>query len=240
MSTAFESGQWLLCDFHIHTSVSDGALSPDEVVDLYGQHGFDVIAITDHVVGKLDYEDYAAEALESYVLTEKQFPDYIEQLVEASKRAWEKYNMILIPGAEFTSNRRGFHLLGIDIRQFIDPGLPAEEIAMKIHEQGGLAIAAHPCRGVTEGVGELGHLWKNRDKLAAVLDAWEIGNRRELYTEVGEARLSYVASSDFHDPRHLYTWKTMLGCEKTVEAVKDEIRSNKRVAIRLFKKGNSV
>ncbi|NTV46079.1 MAG: phosphotransferase [Chlorobiales bacterium] len=235
MGSAFETDQWLFCDFHIHTSWSDGALSPKEVVDLYGQHGFDVIAITDHVVGPADYEDYTAAGLESYVLTETQFPEYIETLIGEAKRAWEKYNMILIPGAEFTSNRRGFHLLGVDIRQFIDSGLPAEEIATKIHEQGGLAIAAHPCRGVTEGVGELGHLWKNRKKLVTLIDAWEIGNRRELYPAVAEEKLRYVANSDFHDHRHLYTWKTMLGCEKNIEAIKAEIRSNKRVAIRLFK-----
>lgn len=42
--------QWLSCDFHIHTTRSDGEYSMDEVVDLYGETGFDVIAITDHVL----------------------------------------------------------------------------------------------------------------------------------------------------------------------------------------------
>src|SRR5271169_4428639 len=42
--------QMLLCDFHIHTTFSDGSLEMGKTVDLFGQAGFDVIAITDHVV----------------------------------------------------------------------------------------------------------------------------------------------------------------------------------------------
>ena len=38
-------GKWLLCDFHIHTDLSDGSLPLREVVNLYGEQGFDVIAI---------------------------------------------------------------------------------------------------------------------------------------------------------------------------------------------------
>jgi predicted metal-dependent phosphoesterase TrpH len=40
----------LLCELHAHTTWSDGALTPLELVDLYGSAGFDVLAITDHVV----------------------------------------------------------------------------------------------------------------------------------------------------------------------------------------------
>jgi hypothetical protein len=37
------NGQWLLCDFHIHTQFSDGSLSLNEVVNLYGNNAFDAI-----------------------------------------------------------------------------------------------------------------------------------------------------------------------------------------------------
>ena len=40
----------LLCDFHIHTTWSDGSVELRRAVDLFGQAGFDAIAITDHVV----------------------------------------------------------------------------------------------------------------------------------------------------------------------------------------------
>ena len=42
----------LLCDFHIHTTWSDGSVPLRDVVDIYGQAGFDVIAITDHIHNK--------------------------------------------------------------------------------------------------------------------------------------------------------------------------------------------
>ena len=46
---------FLLCDFHVHTTWSDGQLALAEVIDLYGSTGkFDVIAITDHILMKKD------------------------------------------------------------------------------------------------------------------------------------------------------------------------------------------
>lgn len=35
-------------DFHLHTTASDGRLSPGEVVEMAGRKGMDIIAITDH------------------------------------------------------------------------------------------------------------------------------------------------------------------------------------------------
>ena len=44
---------FLLCDFHVHTTWSDGRLSLRDVVDLYGQtEKFDVLAITDHILAR--------------------------------------------------------------------------------------------------------------------------------------------------------------------------------------------
>jgi 3',5'-nucleoside bisphosphate phosphatase len=41
-----QSNAMLLCDFHIHTTFSDGSVELRRTVDLFGQAGFDVIAIT--------------------------------------------------------------------------------------------------------------------------------------------------------------------------------------------------
>lgn len=32
-------GNWLLCDFHIHTSFSDGEFPLQDIVRLYGENG---------------------------------------------------------------------------------------------------------------------------------------------------------------------------------------------------------
>src|SRR5215210_6999269 len=43
-----ESGEWLRCALHAHTTNSDGELSPSLLVAHYERAGFDVLAITDH------------------------------------------------------------------------------------------------------------------------------------------------------------------------------------------------
>lgn len=40
--------KWQKVALHLHTTVSDGALTPEEVADVYKQAGFDAIAFTDH------------------------------------------------------------------------------------------------------------------------------------------------------------------------------------------------
>ena len=42
---------------------------------------------------------------------------------------------------------------------------------------------------------------------------------------VAEEGLPVVANGDFHEPRHLSGWKTLLPCEKDPDAVVDYLRS---------------
>jgi hypothetical protein len=48
---------------------------------------------------------------------------------------------------------------------------------------------------------------------------------------VAERRLPFVATGDFHAPEHLFTWKTLLTCERTEEAVVDRLRSSAPCAL---------
>lgn len=51
-------------DYHIHTTCSDGMLTPVEIVKKYAREGYDIIAITDHdTTGGLQEAQIAAEAL---------------------------------------------------------------------------------------------------------------------------------------------------------------------------------
>ncbi|NCZ96456.1 hypothetical protein EBZ02_04745, partial [bacterium] len=43
------------------------------------------------------------------------------------------------------------------------------------------------------------------------------------------------AGSDFHKPKHITSWKTLLFCEKDPEAIKACIRENKDVSITLYR-----
>jgi hypothetical protein len=74
---------------------------------------------------------------------------------------------------------------------------------------------------------------------APLIDAWEIANRNNIFTPVGLKRLAFLANSDFHKPKHIYSWKTLLRCPKDPEAIKACIRKNEQVAITLYRDSDS-
>jgi hypothetical protein len=79
------------------------------------------------------------------------------------------------------------------------------------------------------------YLWENQEKFAPLLDAWEIANRNNIFNDIGLKRLPFIANSDFHKPRHIYSWKTLIHAAKDAEAIKDCIRRNEHVAITLYR-----
>jgi len=68
-----------------------------------------------------------------------------------------------------------------------------------------------------------------------LLDAWEIANRNNIFNDIGLKRLPFIANSDFHKPKHIYSWKTLIYCEKDADAIKECIRRNEHVAITLYR-----
>lgn len=83
-------------DLHIHTTASDGAWSPEAVVEGAAKGGLDVIAVTDH--------------------------DTTAAVVPAQAAA-EAFRLQVIPGIEVSSTWQGqdIHILGY----FVDPDAPA-------------------------------------------------------------------------------------------------------------------
>ena len=76
----------LLCDFHIHTKYSDGSVELRRTVDLFGQAGFDVIAITDHVVnGDSSFGKLAHRF--RFTINEQNFAEYMAHIREETERA---------------------------------------------------------------------------------------------------------------------------------------------------------
>ena len=55
---------------------------------------------------------------------------------------------------------------------------------------------------------------------------------------LGLKHFPYVANSDFHKPKHLYSWKTLVRCEKNWPAVKQALRVNVDIALTLFRNGS--
>jgi predicted metal-dependent phosphoesterase TrpH len=136
-----------LCDFHIHSTFSDGKLSIPEIVDFYGVRGFGAIAITDHLCETTTMVGRIARCI-GYTLTPATFPLYMEIIKSESRRAWNKYNMIVIPGVELSKNtissNSSAHIIGLGINAFIHAHQDVVTLARLIRKQGGLAIAAHP------------------------------------------------------------------------------------------------
>jgi UDP-N-acetylglucosamine:LPS N-acetylglucosamine transferase/predicted metal-dependent phosphoesterase TrpH len=227
-----------LCDFHIHTNYSDGRLTLPEVIDFYGRRGFDCICITDHVADPRRLIGRYSELL-NFTVAAGQMDEYFDMLERERRRAWRKYDMLVMTGLEF--NKEGFtkktsgHLLGIDLKAPIPPSLDFVETIAQIHSQGGLAVAAHPHLMKSEWGKNTLFLWENQDVFVPIIDAWEIANRNNIFTPVGLKRLAYLANSDFHKPKHIYSWKTILQCEKEPEAIKECIRKNERVSLTLYR-----
>ena len=228
----------LLCDLHTHSLYSDGKLTVAELVDFYGQRGFDGLCLTDHIcdhtrlIGKVTN-------LSGLVLTQDQLPEYFETIEKEKKRAFDKYRMLFMAGLEFNKDgltkRTSAHLLAVDLKGPIDPGLSITQTIAEIHGQGALAIASHPHEFKTHWGKNTLYFWEHIDQYAPLLDAWEVANRDDIFNPIGLKRLPFVANSDFHKPKHIFSWKTVLFCEKDPEAIKQCIRVNRNVAITLYR-----
>jgi len=105
-------------DIHIHTNISDGRPTVEEVVDYVAKKtDLNVIAISDH--------------------------DEIKGGFEAKKIIKKKgYKLDVIIAEEVTAKEG--HILGLFLKERIKPGMSSRETIEEIHRQGGLAIAAHP------------------------------------------------------------------------------------------------
>jgi processive 1,2-diacylglycerol beta-glucosyltransferase len=228
----------LLCDLHTHTIYSDGKLSVRELVDFYGQRSFDVLCVTDHICDHTKLLGKMAN-LTGLVLTLDQVDEYFETIEREKKRALEKYGMILMTGLEFNKDgltkKSSAHLLAVDLKRPIDPGLSITQTIAEIHGQGALAIASHPHEFKTHWGKNTLYFWDNIDQYAPLLDAWEVANRDDIFNPIGLKRLPFVANSDFHKPKHIYSWKTVLFCGKDPETIKQCIRINRDVSITLYR-----
>jgi predicted metal-dependent phosphoesterase TrpH len=105
-------------DLHIHSAASDGLDGVDAILEAVAHRGdLDVIAITDH--------------------------DRIDAALAARTLARHRgYAFEVVVGEEITS--RSGHVLGLFLEERVPPLRSLRRTVGLIHEQGGLAIPAHP------------------------------------------------------------------------------------------------
>lgn len=114
-------------DMHLHTLYSDGTASVQAILDRVERAtDLDVVAITDH-----ERIDGALRAREIHAAAD--------------------YRFDLVIGEEVTT-RRG-HLLALFIHERIPALRPLPETLARIHDQGGIAVAAHPIAPLTPSLG---------------------------------------------------------------------------------------
>ena len=112
-------GQWLKGNLHTHTTVSDGALSPQERVAAYEAKGYDFLALTDH--------DRAAD------------------LAPLAAKRLILIRGIEVVCANPTGGP-GYHLVGLDLPEGfrLPRSKQIQTVVDSIVEQGGQATIAHP------------------------------------------------------------------------------------------------
>ncbi len=104
---------------HIHTTRSDGAVSPERAAELYRAAGFDAIAITDH------WKYYNGGNLGGLKIL-----------------SGEEFNL----GAGNTEIDV-MHIVGVGMNQDPEcrPDMSRQEVVDRINQVGGIAVLAHPC-----------------------------------------------------------------------------------------------
>jgi len=219
-----------------------------EVVDLYGQtEKFDVLGITDHILSKKDLLGrmgrLATLGRRRFSVTPETFDEYLADIAREGDRAKREYGILVIPGAEITQNhvraKHNSHIVALGIQDFISADLKAKEILEAIREQDGISVACHPHHRTTTRM-EIAtcYLWDHRKDLAHLVDVWEAANRDDLFSVTSLKHYPYVASSDFHKEKHLYSWKTLVRSAKTWGAIKSVLKANVDIAITLFRKAS--
>lgn len=118
-------GNWYKGNLHMHTTRSDGCLSPEEAVRVYRDAGYDFIALTDHWVQNETKQE--------------------DGFLIFSGCELDTGDMVHFPI---------FHIIGVGMKAEIglerSLSRPPQEIIDAVRRAGGIAILAHPAWSVTD------------------------------------------------------------------------------------------
>lgn len=189
-------GPWRVLegDFHAHTRMSDGFLSPFDLVLQADRRGLDVLAITEHNT----------------------------TLAAKMGRAWSRLvgGPTIVIGEEVTA--KGYHVHGIGLTDTVDASLPLGAVIDEVHRQGGVVIAAHPVerfwpallpvRDRIDGA-EVMHpgafAWRSGGNSEG---SWRWDGMREFYlgAVASGRRFTAIGSSDYHGFSPLGVCRTLV------------------------------
>ena len=221
----------LLCELHAHTTWSDGHLTLPQLVDLYGENGFDVLCITDHSVR---LEDPMPAAVDPWT-----WPGYLAAVRAEAERALAEYELLVIPGLELSDNdddpNLSAHVLALGLEQHIAVDGGILRALEEANDRSAAVVAAHPYAPAdVTSMRPTRRIARELDTFRPLVHRYELFNRNEVFGWVAEARLPAIASGDVHRASHISSWKTLLHCEKDTEAVIACLRSDARACLMPF------
>ncbi|MBE7022950.1 MAG: PHP domain-containing protein [Ruminococcaceae bacterium] len=187
-------------ELHAHTSPvsSCGAVSPEDMVELYHQRNYHGIVVTNHF-NRYNIERFPEFSKEAYI-------DSYLKAVDDAKKVAEKYGITVFVGAEirFDENPNDYLLYGVDrdilsvCYDYFSKGLEAFRKEVKL--PGSVLVHAHPFRnGMTrvspelvDGI-EILNLHPGHNSSVALSTRYAYETKAKIKT----------AGSDFHEKFHL-------------------------------------
>lgn len=202
-------GLKLKADMHIHTTISDGKMSPYEAVLTAIEKELGVIAITDH------------NSFQGGILAQEYARKY-------------GHEIIVVVGNEVRTPH-GDVLVYCSSRNV--PNLPntLPELIDKAHEENCLVVPAHPFDTLRLGIGDLVYELKGWDAIEVFNATASRGANKKAEEAARILGLPGLASSDAHIPEYIGVAYALIEVDEySVEAVLEAIREKKVVPVKRY------
>jgi len=198
----------LAVDFHVHSFPGDGSVPPWDLAVEAQRRGLDAIALTNH--------------------------NHRLQWMVTQAMPFQPGGALLIPGEELTSV--GYHMAVAGTARNVAWRQPAADAAARVHDEGGVAIAAHPAGEQTTGFD---------DRALDAVDGVEVAHpliydlkygRRDLAQFYARAKarrpsIAAIGSTDYHFFAPVGFCRTFVFArERSVAAILDAVRRGATVA----------
>ena len=194
-------------DLHTHSIYSIHWLwkneafgTPKEMVKMAIQKGLNGLSITDH--------------------------NSVKGSLEGLKYAKKLKNFLLVPGSEVKSEEGD--ILAIGIKEDVPKELPVQETIDRIHDLGGIAIAAHPYAGFPRRSAVKDAIKKYRFDAVEILNGgtrWR--DNKKAYDVAKELKYPMTGGSDAHYWKDIGEIYNVINCSLSVDDVLEAIKKGR-------------
>ena len=206
---------------HCHTTLSDGEISPEEVIRLYHRMNYDFLAITDH--RRYNYLNYAPE-VPITIIPGMEFDNPIER-----GHGFRTYHTVCIGHTQEDGN-------GFKQDEVLEQGTAKNQEEYQsyldeIHEKGNLTIYAHPEWSSTSAryfENQKGNFAMEVWNSACALDL-DLNQDAPYWDEIlGQGKIIYgVAADDTHNITHAGNGWVMVRAENNIPSILKALEEGK-------------